>query len=70
MPGADHQVDDVLRGGAGTAMHGDADAFAPRDLLEIADVVDRHAAARLLADFSLSVSNSAAISNPSCRKPG
>ena len=49
--GGDDEAEDVLRGRRRHGDHGDADAFAPRDLLQVVDVVDRHAAARLLADL-------------------
>ena len=71
MPAATTRLTTCCAGGRGHGDDGDADAVASRDLLEIADVVDRHAAARLLADLRRSaLSNSAEISNPSCRKPG
>src|SRR6185295_18002175 len=49
--GRDDEVEDLLRRRLRHGDDGDADAFAPRDFLEIVDVVDRHAAARLLADL-------------------
>src|SRR5262245_13522629 len=51
----DHQVDDVLGGGGGHGDDADADGVAPRDLLQIVDVVDRHAAARPLAHLRAQV---------------
>ena len=51
MPAATTRFEDVLRGRRRHGDDGDADAVAPRDLLQIVDVVDRHAAARLLADL-------------------
>src|SRR5262249_16494689 len=42
---------DLLRRGRRHGNHGDLDALPARDFLEIVDVVNRHAAARLLADF-------------------
>src|SRR5262245_31489208 len=44
----DDQVEDVLRGRRRDGDDGDADPFAPGDLLEIVNVVNRHAQARLL----------------------
>ena len=69
--GGDDQVDHVLRRRRRHGDHGDADAVAPRDLLQVVDVVDRHAAARLLADLLAAACRTApTISNPSWRKPG
>src|SRR5262245_46013063 len=44
----DNEVEDLLRRGLRDGDDRDADRFAPRDLLEIVDVVNRDAAARLL----------------------
>src|SRR5262245_6137924 len=44
----DDEVEDLLRRRLRHGDDGDADAFATRDLLQIVDVVDRDAAARLL----------------------
>src|SRR5437867_10445727 len=41
----------MLGGGGRHRDDGDADAVAPRDFLQIVDIVDRDAAARLLADL-------------------
>src|SRR5262249_48599786 len=49
--GSDDKVEDVLRGWRRHRDHRDADAFLARDFLQIVDVVDRHAAARLLSHF-------------------
>src|SRR5262245_32007532 len=50
-PGGDDEVEDLLGGGCGDCDDRDADTVALGDLLEIVDVVNRHAAARLLADL-------------------
>src|SRR5207247_931104 len=42
-------------GGGWNGDDADADGVAPRDLLQIVDVVDRHAAARPLSDFRAQV---------------
>ena len=51
MPAATTRSTTCCADGGRHGDDGDADAVAPRDLLEIVDVVDRHAAARLLADL-------------------
>ena len=54
-PGRDHQIDHALCRRRGHGDDGDADAVAARVLLQIVDVEDRHAAARLLADLRAQV---------------
>ena len=49
--GRDDEIEDVLGGGRRNGDDGDADAVAAGELLEIVDVVNGHAAARLLPDF-------------------
>src|SRR6185503_16557825 len=49
--GGDHLPEHVLRRRRRHGDDGDADPFAPGHFLQVVDVVDRDAAARLLADF-------------------
>ena len=71
MPAATTWSSDVLRRRRRHGDHRDADAVAARDLLQLVDVVDRHAARATAGRPSRSASsNSAAISKPSWRKPG
>ena len=68
--GRDHQIDDVLRRRGGHGDDGDADAVAARELLQVVDVVDRHAAARLLADLLAQVVEQRADFEPFLAEPG
>ena len=72
MPAADHQVDaPAAPTRPGTAITAMSMRSRRATLPQLADVVDRHAAARLVADLLVArVSNSATISKPSWRKPG
>src|SRR5262249_52784412 len=48
---ADDEVDHLGRGRRRHGKYGDADAFALDDLLQLADVMNRHPAARVFADL-------------------
>ena len=68
--GGDDEAEHVLRRRRPARRSRRCGCLRASPLLQVVDVVDRHAAARLLADLLFSVSKSAVISNPSCRKPG
>src|SRR5438045_1487836 len=65
-----HEIDDALRRRSGYGDHGNRDRVVPRELLQLVDVVDRHAATRLLTDFGAQVVEEREDLEPFLPKPG